>query len=83
MLTWLKTRLFRANANRRPMTRLAAILAGAGHGWLPCFDGDAESLLERVTSPVQESTVLVIVRAIIEWVQALFRIERDVLAGAR
>jgi DNA-binding transcriptional LysR family regulator len=79
-------------ASTMPM-QLAAIRAGAGQGILPCFVGDNEPLLERVTPPVSEIAaeywVIVhrdlrraaCVRAVIDWIRALFDGERDALAG--
>jgi DNA-binding transcriptional LysR family regulator len=75
--------------------QLAAIRAGAGQGILPCFVGDADPLLERVVPPAPEIAadywVIVhrdlrraaCVRAVIDWIQALFLREREALAGAR
>ena len=73
----------------------AAIRAGSGRGVLPCFVGDDDSLLERLTSPVPELaahySVIVhrdlrraaCVRAVIDWVRAVFVEQRDALAGTR
>src|SRR4029077_3291091 len=81
-------------ASNMPM-QLAAIRAGAGRGILPCFVGDADPLLERVVPPAPEIAadywVIVhrdlrraaCVRAVIDWIQALFVREREALAGAR
>src|SRR5689334_6107242 len=67
--------------------------AGAGAGILPCFSADEDPLLERVAPPVPETSCeywLIVhrdlrraacVRAIMDWVQSLFRSERDRLAG--
>jgi DNA-binding transcriptional LysR family regulator len=75
--------------------QLAAIRAGAGRGILPCFVGDADPLLERVTPPVPqiaaEYWVIVhrdlrraaCVRAVMDWVRQLFSEQRDALAGIR
>ena len=75
--------------------QLAAIRAGAGRGLLPCFVGDADPLLERVTPPVPEIAaeywVIVhrdlrraaCVRAIIDWIRQTFDEHRDALVGAR
>ena len=64
-----------------------------GRGVLPCFVGDSDPLLERLTPPVPEIAadywVIVhrdlrraaCVRAVIDWVQALFVEQRDALAG--
>jgi len=71
----------------------AAIRAGAGRGVLPCYAADEDPLLERLTDPVPEIAaeywVIVhrdlrraaCVRAVIDWIQALFSNQRDVLAG--
>jgi DNA-binding transcriptional LysR family regulator len=71
----------------------AAIRAGAGRGIFPCFVGDADPLLERLTPPVAaigaEYWVIVhrdlrraaCVRAVIDWVRQLFAEQADVLAG--
>ena len=81
-------------ASNTPM-QLAAIRAGAGRGLLPCFVGDDDPLLERVTSPVAEvgAEYWVIVhrdlrraacvRAVSDWIRALFDEQRDALAGNR
>src|SRR5215472_8395177 len=73
--------------------QLAAIRAGAGRGVLPCFIGDAEPLLERLTPPVPEIAaeywVIVhrdlrraaCVRAVIDWIHRLFNERRHELAG--
>ena len=79
-------------ASDMPM-HLTAIRAGAGRGILPCFIADEDPLLERVAPPVPETSCeywLIVhrdlrraacVRAIMDWVQSLFRSERDRLAG--
>jgi DNA-binding transcriptional LysR family regulator len=81
-------------ASNMPM-QLAAIRAGAGRGLLPCFVGDGDPLLERVTPPIAELTaeywVIVhrdlrraaCVRAVSDWIRALFDEQRDALAGNR
>lgn len=81
-------------ASNMPM-QLAAIRAGAGRGLLPCFVGDADPLLERLCEPVPEIAaeywVIVhrdlrraaCVRAVIDWIGALFDEQRDALAGNR
>ena len=75
--------------------QLAAIRAGSGRGVLPCFVGDDDPLLERLTPPVPEiaahySVIVhrdlrraVCVRAVIDWVKAVFSEQRDALAGVR
>lgn len=72
---------------------LEAIRAGAGQGILPCFVGDAEPLLERVTPPMPEIAAeywvivhrdlrrAICVRAVIDWVHALFDARRGALLG--
>jgi DNA-binding transcriptional LysR family regulator len=74
--------------------RAAAIRAGIGVGLLPCYAGDADPLLERITSPVAEvgAEYWVIVhhdlrraacvRAVTDWIRRLFDEHRDELAGA-
>jgi DNA-binding transcriptional LysR family regulator len=72
---------------------LAAIRAGAGRGILPCYAGDQDPMLERVTPPLPEVAaeywVIVhrdlrraaCVRAVMDWVRRLFVDNRDGLAG--
>jgi DNA-binding transcriptional LysR family regulator len=81
-------------ASNMPM-RLGAIRAGAGRGILPCFVGDEDPLLERVTPLIPELAaeywVIVhrdlrraaCVRAVSDWIRALFDEQRDALAGTR
>jgi DNA-binding transcriptional LysR family regulator len=73
----------------------AAIRAGSGRGILPCYAGDEDELLERLTPPVPEiaaehSVIVhrdlrraVCVRAVIDWVRRAFAEQRDALAGVR
>lgn len=73
----------------------AAIRAGSGRGILPCYAGDDDPLLERLTSTVPEiaaeySVIVhrdlrraVCVRAVIDWVRGAFAEHRDALAGTR
>jgi DNA-binding transcriptional LysR family regulator len=73
--------------------QFAAIRAGAGRGVLPCFIGDAEALLERITPPVPEIAAeywiivhrdlrrAACVRAVIDWIHRLFDERRHELAG--
>ena len=80
-------------ASTMPM-QSAAIRAGAGRGVLPCFIGDADPLLERLTSPVPEIAAeywiivhrdlrrAACVRAVIDWIRNLFNEHRQELAGA-
>jgi DNA-binding transcriptional LysR family regulator len=75
--------------------RVEAVRAGVGVALLPWYVADNDPLLERLTEPVPELAadywVIVhrdlrraaCVRAVIDWVQALFAREGDALAGAR
>jgi DNA-binding transcriptional LysR family regulator len=75
--------------------QMAAIAAGSGRGVLPCFAGDDDPLLERLTPPVPEiaahySVIVhrdlrraVCVRAVIDWIRQAFAEQRDALAGTR
>ena len=79
-------------ASTMPM-QSAAIRTGAGCGVLPCFIGDADPLLERLTSPVAEIAAeywiivhrdlrrTACVRAVIDWIRGLFDEHRQELAG--
>ena len=74
---------------------LEAICAGTGRGVLPCYVGDGHPLLERLTPPIPEIAAeywiivhrdlrrAACVRAVIDWMKALFAEQRDVLAGIR
>ena len=73
--------------------RAEAIRAGMGVGLLPCYIGDCDPLLDRVTDPVPELAadywVIVhrdlrraaCVRAVIDWIHTLFDCHREALAG--
>jgi DNA-binding transcriptional LysR family regulator len=73
--------------------RAAAVRAGIGVGLLPCFLGDADPALERITAPVPElgAEYWVIVhrdlrraacvRAVIDWIRRVFDQRRHELAG--
>jgi DNA-binding transcriptional LysR family regulator len=73
--------------------RTAAVRAGIGVGLLPCYAGDADPLLERITPPIPElgAEYWVIVhrdlrraacvRAVIDWIRHLFEERRGELAG--
>jgi DNA-binding transcriptional LysR family regulator len=75
------------------MMHLEAIRAGTGRGVLPCYVGDGHPLLERVTPPIQEIAAeywiivhrdlrrAACVRAVIDWMKALFAVHKDMLAG--
>jgi DNA-binding transcriptional LysR family regulator len=75
------------------LMHVEAIRAGTGRGILPCYIGDGHPLLERLTAPIPElaATYWMIVhrdlrrapcvRAVIDWMKALFAEQRDVIAG--
>lgn len=75
------------------LMRVEAIRAGTGRGELPCYVGDADPLLEQVGPPISElaATYWVVVhrdlrrsalvRAVIDWVKALFAEQRQLIAG--
>jgi len=77
------------------LMHLEAIRAGTGRGVLPCYVGDGQPLLERLTPPIPEIAAeywiivhrdlrrAACVRAVIGWMKALFAEQRDVLAGNR
>ena len=77
------------------LMHLEAIRGGTGRGVLPCYVGDGHPLLERVTPPIPEIAAeywiivhrdlrrAACVRAVIDWMKALFAEQRDVLAGNR
>jgi DNA-binding transcriptional LysR family regulator len=79
-------------ASTMPM-QSAAIRAGAGRGILPCFIGDSDALLERLSLPVPEIAAdhwiivhrdlrrAACVRAVIDWIRGIFEQHRDTLAG--
>ena len=88
--------------DRRPRVRasrfslqLEAIRAGAGLGILPCFVGDPDPALVRLTAPLAElsdSYWLLVhpdlktvprVRLLIDWIRAAFKEDRSVLQGVR
>jgi DNA-binding transcriptional LysR family regulator len=95
---WVQERLHQTGgrvalrASNMPM-QSAAIRAGAGRGILPCFIGDGDPLLERVSPPLPEVAadywVIVhrdlrraaCVRAVIDWIRSIFEQHRDTLAG--
>jgi DNA-binding transcriptional LysR family regulator len=77
------------------LMHIEAIRAGTGRGVLPCYVGDGHPLLERLTPPIREIDAhywIIVhrdlrrspcVRAVIDWMKALFAEQRDVLAGTR
>jgi DNA-binding transcriptional LysR family regulator len=88
--------------DRRPQVRasrfslqLEAIRAGAGLGILPCFVGDPDPALVRLTAPLAElsdSYWLLVhpdlktvprVRLLIDWIRAAFKEEKSLLQGLR
>jgi len=76
------------------LMHLEAICAGTGRGVLPCYIGDAQPSLERLTPPIPELAAeywIIVhrdmrrsacVRAVIDWIKALFADQRETLAGA-
>lgn len=76
------------------LMHVEAIRAGTGRGVIPCYIGDSHPLLERLTAPIPElaATYWMIVhrdlrrspcvRAVIDWIRALFAERRDLIAGA-
>jgi DNA-binding transcriptional LysR family regulator len=77
------------------LMHLEAIRAGTGRGVLPCYVGDGHPLLERLNPPIPELAAeywiivhrdlrrAACVRAVIDWMKALFAEQREVLAGNR
>ncbi len=75
------------------LMHVEAIRAGTGRGVIPCYIGDGHPLLERLTAPIPElaATYWMIVhrdlrrapcvRAVIDWMKALFAEQRDVITG--
>jgi DNA-binding transcriptional LysR family regulator len=75
------------------LMHVEAIRAGTGRGVLPCYVGDGHPLLERLTPPIPEIAAeywIIVhrdlrraarVRAVIDWIKALFAEQRNVLAG--
>jgi DNA-binding transcriptional LysR family regulator len=73
--------------------RAGAVRAGIGVGLLPCFLGDADPALDRVTPPVPELDAeywiivhrdlrrAACVRAVIDWIRRVFDERRHELAG--
>src|SRR5262249_56446521 len=85
----------RIRASRMSL-QLEAIRAGAGLGILPCFAGDADPSLVRLTAPIADLKVsedrwLLVhpdlrnvprVRLAIDWIRTAFRDGRPALEGA-
>jgi len=77
------------------LMHLEAIRGGTGRGVLPCYVGDGHPLLERLTPPIREIDAAywvvvhrdlrraAVVRAVIDWMKAVFAEQRDVIAGNR
>ena len=75
------------------LMHLEAIRSGTGRGVLPCYVGDGHPLLERLRPPLPEIAAdywivvhrdlrrAAIVRAVIDWMKAVFTEQRDVIAG--
>lgn len=97
-MAWLAERVGehrpRIRANRVSL-QLEAIRAGAGLGLLPCFVGDADPELVRLTAPIADLTVdywllfhpdlkaVARVRRVNEWIRVAFREARADLQGRR
>jgi DNA-binding transcriptional LysR family regulator len=95
-MAWLAARLGerkpRVRANRVAL-QMEAIRAGAGLGILPCFAGDADPALVRLTAPIDDLAAdewllvhpdlkgVARVRLTIDWIRATFAEERAALAG--
>ena len=88
--------------DRRPKVRanrfalqLEAIRSGAGLGILPCFVGDADPTLVRLTAPLAELSddywlllhpdlkTVSRVRLVIDWIRGAFKDDKPVLRGQR
>jgi DNA-binding transcriptional LysR family regulator len=84
----------RVRANRFTL-QLDAIRAGAGLGILPCFVGDSDPTLVRLTAPLAELSdnywllvhpdlkTVPRVRLLIDWIRGAFKDEKSALQGAR
>ena len=95
-MAWLAKRLGdrvpRIRASRIAL-QLEAIRAGAGPGILPCFVGDADPLLKRLTPPIEEIEAdywLLVhpdlkavprVRHVMERIRGVFKASRAALRG--
>lgn len=95
-MAWLAERVGddrpRIRANRLSL-QLEAIRTGGGLGLLPCFVGDADAALARVSAPIADLAVdywlvfhpdlrsVARVRRVREWIQAVFRASRAALQG--
>jgi DNA-binding transcriptional LysR family regulator len=95
-MAWLLARLGergpRVRANRVAL-QIEAIQAGAGLGILPCFAGDADPALVRLTPPIEDLATdqwllvhpdlkdVARVRACMSWIRAVFAEGRAALAG--
>ena len=95
-MRWLEARLeLSVSAQRVTTTGLMhdAVAADAGLGLLPCFIGDQDQRLSRVTPPIEElaadywmiippeSAQFPYLRRAIDWVAETFNTERHVLMG--
>ena len=75
------------------LMHVEAVRAGIGRGVIPCYIGDGHPLLERLTPPIPElaATYWLIVhrdtrrsacvRAVIDWMKAVFAEQREIIAG--
>ena len=95
-MRWLDARLeLSAPAQRVTTTGLMhdSVAAGSGLGLLPCFMGDADQRLARITPPIEElaaeywmiippeSAQFPYLRRAIDWVTDSFKSERENLLG--
>jgi DNA-binding transcriptional LysR family regulator len=97
-MAWLAER----TGDRRPRVRanrvalqLEAVRAGAGLGLVPCFVGDADPSLVRLSAPIADLAIdywllyhpdlkaVARVRRVSEWIRAVFRDARAELSGRR
>jgi DNA-binding transcriptional LysR family regulator len=97
-MAWLAERV----GDRRPRVRanrvslqLEAIRAGAGLGLLPCFVGDAEPALVRLSPPIPDLAIdywllfhpdlrnVARVRRVTDWIRSVFRAAAPALQGRR
>jgi DNA-binding transcriptional LysR family regulator len=84
----------RVRANRVSL-QLEAVRAGAGLGLLPCFAGDADPALVRLSAPIADLVIdywlishpdlktVARVRRVADWIRTVFRDARPALLGRR
>ena len=97
-MAWLAERVGdrppRVRANRVAL-QLEAVRAGAGLGLVPCFVGDAEPALVRLSAPIADLAIdywllyhpdlktVARVRRVSDWIRTVFREARPELQGRR